>query len=80
MQVRRIEKAWRPWLVIVVLEAIADERVCFKHFFGTKQFWVKKGNRVRLTIPKNWCVEIGDEITLKSLVLQHQTKFNWKWV
>ena len=71
---------FRPWREVVVLEASQRESVRLGHLLGTKRFWVDKGERVRMSIPKSWCATEGDDLDLERLVFQDQLKFDWEWV
>ncbi len=64
----------------IIFEAEKDESTIFGHFFGTKKFWISKGNRVSLRLRKsNYC--IGDIIKLSNLInSNNQSKFDWKWI
>ena len=80
MKVIRIEKSILPWKETVVFEAEEDEYAELGHFLGTKEFSVDEGERVRMRVPKSWCLETGDNVNLEDLVLYHQEKFDWRWV
>lgn len=50
--------------------------------FGTKTYWVNNGAKVQIKLPKNWCVEVGDEYNLTDIVLHLgglSDKFSWQW-
>lgn len=77
MKVIEISKGWLRDTVI--LTATTKEKAIFDTFLGTKLFWVEKGERVRMKLPKSWCVQMDDEISLSDLVLHNQDKFGWCW-
>jgi hypothetical protein len=80
IKVVKLERSLVPGRVVATVEANKAESVDVGHLLGTKRFWMDRGERVRLRIPKSWCLREGDTVELERLVIHAQTKFSWSWV
>lgn len=66
----------------ITLEADEFEECYIGTFLGDRNYWVEEGERVRIKVPKSWCVEEDDEYDLEDLVLYCgglSNAFNWQW-
>jgi hypothetical protein len=66
----------------VVLEAEKYQECTVEHFFGPRRYYINEGRRIRVNLPKSWCLEVGDIISLKSVVLHLgglSSKISWDW-
>lgn len=79
MRLRRLEPSLLPWCQVATFEARRREVARFGHLLGDKLFWVRRGERVRLRVPRSWCLEPGDDVDLGSLVMRGQLEFSWRW-
>jgi len=66
----------------VVLKADKFEECYMGTLIGTRNYWVNKGTKVQIKLPKSWCVEVDDEYALEDLVIHLgglSDKFDWQW-
>lgn len=80
MRAVRVESGW--FKDTVVFKADEFEECYMGTFAGTRKYWVDEGEKVRLKVPKNWCIEVDEEYYLEDLVLLCgglSEKFSWRW-
>ena len=78
MKVISIEK--RGWLKdTIIFRAIGFEECILGSFMGDKKFWVLPDRNMRIKVPKDWCLQYGDNVRLGSLVMEDQNQFLWDW-
>lgn len=80
MRVKRVQEGWFRDTIVLIADEYED--CLIGTLMGLRTYWVEEGERARMKVPKDWCVEEGDEYDLEDLVLYQgglSDTFSWCW-